>query len=153
MKRTVWVALVFVLVGAMALAACSGGSSGGGGGSSGGSGLKRQSPPADFANLTDPFAGNADAVTAGKQVYTDNCESCHGADARGDGPAGASLSPKPADLTLTVKETNAAYMHWVISAGGGAAGLSSAMPSFNGVLTDDQIWQVVTYLRSTYGGS
>ena len=150
MKRTVWVALVLVLVGAMALAACGG--SGGSSGSSGSSGLKRQSPPADFASLTDPFAGKADAVTAGKQVFTDNCETCHGADAKGDGPAGASLNPKPADLTLTVKETDAAYMHWVVTAGGGAAGLSSAMPSFKGVLTDDQIWQVVTYLRSTYGG-
>lgn len=150
MKRTVWGVLALALVGAMLLAACGGG--GTGGNSSGGSGLKRQSPPADFASMTDPFAGKADAVTAGKQVFTNNCVTCHGTDAMGDGPAGASLSPKPANLQLTVKETDAAYMHWVITVGGGTAGLSSAMPSFKGVLTDDQIWQVVTYLRSTYGG-
>lgn len=150
MKRTVWIALVLVLVSALALTACGG--AGGGNSSGGSSGLKRQSPPADFASQTDPFAGKADAVTAGKQVFTDNCETCHGADAKGDGPAGASLNPKPANLQLTVKETDAAYMHWVVTVGGGAAGLSSSMPSFKGVLTDDQIWQVVTYLRSTYGG-
>lgn len=157
MKRTVWVVVALLVVSALVLAACggannSGGATNSGGGTSGGSGLKRQSPPADFSSLTNPFQGKADAVTAGKQVFTDNCETCHGADAKGDGPAGASLNPKPADLTLTVKETNAAYMHWVVTVGGGVAGLSSAMPSFKGVLTDDQIWQAVTYLRSTYGG-
>lgn len=147
MKRTLWVALVVLVIGSVFLAAC-----GGGGGSSGSSGLKRQSPPTDFANMKNPFQGNADAVTAGKQVFTANCETCHGADAKGDGPAGASLNPKPANLQYTVKETDAAYMHWVITEGGAAAGLSSAMPSFKGVLSDDDIWRVVTYLRQTYGG-
>lgn len=150
MRKTVWVVLLVLAIGAILLAACS---SGGSGSSSGGSsGIKRQSPPADFANAKNPFEGNQDAVAAGKQVFQNNCVTCHGQDAKGDGPAGASLDPKPANLQLTVKETNAQYMHWVITVGGGQAGISSSMPSFKGVLSDDDIWRVVTYLRTTYGG-
>lgn len=148
MKKTIWVLFAILVASMVLLAACSGGGSG----AAGASGIKRQSPPADYANMKNPFEGKADAVTAGKQVFTDNCVTCHGNEAKGDGPAGASLNPKPANLQLTVKETDAAYMHWVVSEGGGVAGLNSAMPSFKDTLSADQIWQVVTYLRTTYGG-
>ena len=35
----------------------------------------------------------------GKTLYMQNCVSCHGVDARGDGPAAARLSTLPPDLT------------------------------------------------------
>jgi mono/diheme cytochrome c family protein len=126
----------------MALAAC------GGGGSSEGSGKQRQSPPADYANATNPFEGQADAATAGQQIYAANCASCHGDTGKGDGPAAASLDPKPAHLDATVKETTPAYLHWVIAEGGAAAGLSSAMPAFKGALSDEDIWRVVTHIQT-----
>ncbi len=144
MKKTVLVGLVVLVIASVLLAAC-----GGGGGSSG---IKRQNPPADFANAKNPFEGNADAVTAGKQVFDTNCVPCHGQDAKGDGPAGASLSPKPANLQLTAKETSAQYIHWVVTVGGATAGISSGMPSFKDVISDDDIWRVATYLTKTYSG-
>ncbi len=147
MKKTVFAGIVVLVIASVLLAAC-----GGGGGSSAGSGIKRQNPPADFANAKNPFQGNTDAVAAGKTLFDSSCVPCHGQDAKGDGPAGSSLNPKPANLQLTVKETNPAYMHWVITVGGAAAGLSSAMPSFKGVLADEDIWRIVTYLNATYGG-
>jgi mono/diheme cytochrome c family protein len=149
MKKTVWVAFAVLLIVSMALTACGGG---GGSSSGGSSGIKRQNTPADYAAMKNPFEGQADAATAGKEVYTTNCQGCHGESAKGDGPAAASMNPKPADLTKTVKETDAQYMHWVISVGGAAAGLSASMPAFKDVLTDDDIWKVDTYLRTTYGG-
>ncbi len=36
----------------------------------------------------------------GAAIFAGNCASCHGADGAGSGPASASLSPEPADLTL-----------------------------------------------------
>jgi mono/diheme cytochrome c family protein len=147
MKKNAWVILVVLVIAAVVLSAC-----GGGGGNNQSSGLKRQSPPADYANQTNPFQGDAAAVTAGGDLFKTNCVACHGTDAKGDGPAGASLDPKPANLQLTVKETDAAYMHWVISEGGAAAGLSSAMASYKNILSSDDIWKIVTYLRTTYGG-
>jgi mono/diheme cytochrome c family protein len=145
MKKTLWVALLVVVLTALVLTAC-----GGGGGSSNGSGLTRKDPPADYANAKDPFEGNADAATQGKELFTTNCATCHGENADGTGAAGAALDPKPANLQLTVKETNPAYMHWVISEGGQAAGLSSSMVAYKGILSEDDIWKIVTYLNSTY---
>ncbi len=40
----------------------------------------------------------ADQVT-GRGIYQDYCVACHGESGRGDGPAAAGLSKKPADLT------------------------------------------------------
>jgi mono/diheme cytochrome c family protein len=35
----------------------------------------------------------------GKGIYTNNCQICHGANGKGDGPAAASFSPRPANFT------------------------------------------------------
>jgi mono/diheme cytochrome c family protein len=142
MKKSVWMLLIVLVLGALILSACGGG---------GGDAVERQSPPADFANLTNPFEGQADAVTAGQELYATNCVNCHGETAMGDGPAGASLDPKPANLQNTAAQTDAVYSYWVIHQGGAAAGLSSVMPAFNGILSEDQVWQIVTYLEQTYG--
>jgi mono/diheme cytochrome c family protein len=37
----------------------------------------------------------------GKEVYTNNCQICHGANGKGDGPASASFNPRPANFTDT----------------------------------------------------
>ncbi len=41
----------------------------------------------------------ADEVEQGKEIYTNKCQMCHGADGKGDGPAAASFNPRPYDLT------------------------------------------------------
>ena len=38
-------------------------------------------------------------VEVGAELFATYCASCHGADARGDGPAASALSTAPADLT------------------------------------------------------
>jgi len=139
MKKSMWIVLVALLLGSLALAACGGG---------GGGGAQRQDPPADFANLTNPFEGDAAAVSAGQELYVSNCAGCHGESAQGDGPAGQALDPRPANLVNTAKETEDQYIYWVIHEGGAAAGLSPSMISYAGVLTEDQIWQITTYIES-----
>jgi mono/diheme cytochrome c family protein len=39
----------------------------------------------------------------GKKLYTQYCAACHGANARGDGPAASMLKTPPADLTTLAK--------------------------------------------------
>jgi mono/diheme cytochrome c family protein len=49
-----------------------------------------------------PFLGKtamADEYAQGKKLYGDKCQICHGVKGDGNGPAGAALSPKPADFT------------------------------------------------------
>ncbi len=143
MRKTIWFSLIVSVLFALVLAACSSGG--------GGSAITRQSPPADYASQTNPYAGQADAVAQGKELFTANCAACHGDNADGTGAAGQALDPKPANLQQTAKETEPAYQHWVISEGGAAAGLSSSMIAYKSVLSNDDIWKIVTYLDATYG--
>lgn len=50
-----------------------------------------------------------DQVTTGAGDYRALCADCHGADARGNGPAAAGLSPAPPDLTLIARAHDGAY--------------------------------------------
>ena len=47
----------------------------------------------------------------GKVEYLNNCASCHGADAMGDGPVASVLSVKPTDLTMIAKNFNGKFPH------------------------------------------
>lgn len=43
------------------------------------------------------------SLTPGKETFLKYCASCHGADAKGDGPAAVALNPAPSDLTTLAK--------------------------------------------------
>lgn len=44
-----------------------------------------------------------------KEVFDRYCASCHGTNAKGDGPAASALDPKPADLTMLAKKHGGEY--------------------------------------------
>ncbi|MBZ0179053.1 MAG: cytochrome c [Melioribacteraceae bacterium] len=49
-------------------------------------------PAMDLELISNP---TSDFIAKGKDLYQTNCASCHGAEGRGDGPAGAVLNPPP----------------------------------------------------------
>lgn len=100
--------------------------------------------PAPYAGKTNPFAGSSDAVAAGKADFDINCASCHGETGLGDGPASAALTPQPASLADLNQAASDDYFFWRISEGKEG----TAMVAWKTVLSEDQIWQVVTYLRT-----
>ena len=52
---------------------------------------------------------NKTSPTDGKQMYTSYCAPCHGADARGHGPAASALKQPPTDLTGLAKANHGKY--------------------------------------------
>ena len=142
MKRSVLLVLSLLMVFSVLLAAC------GGGGQAGGSTKTRSAVPAEFANKTNPHAGDASAAAAGKDLYQINCASCHGDTGKGDGPASASLEPKPYNLANAVVETSEGYLYYRIAEGGMMSPYNSSMPAWKAVLNEDQIWQVVTHMQT-----
>lgn len=46
---------------------------------------------------------------SGKEMFTSYCASCHGKDAKGDGPAANALKQLPADLTTLAKRNGGKY--------------------------------------------
>jgi len=98
--------------------------------------------PAEYAGKTSPLG--ADAATAGADVFKTNCESCHGPQGHGDGPAGAALDPQPKNLAELQTVATDDYLYWRVNTGKEG----TSMVAWKGVLTDDQIWQVVAFIRT-----
>ena len=56
-----------------------------------------------------PLSGYTQGADIGKQEYLRKCASCHGKDAKGDGPVAGSLKQKVADLTVLAKNTGGIF--------------------------------------------
>jgi mono/diheme cytochrome c family protein len=85
----------------------------------------------------------------GKEVFAGKCTPCHGLEGHGDGPAAASLQPKPRNLSDAkyVSTLSDERMFKTISEGGAAVGKSPAMPSWKSSLSEADIWNVIAYVR------
>lgn len=107
-------------------------------------------PPEEFASLTNPEADHEEALAAGKELFTTNCVTCHGPEGKGDGEGAANLDPKPANLAdgAMMGDLSDGYLFWRISKGGAFEPFNSAMPSWEQAFTEEQRWQLVTFVRS-----
>jgi mono/diheme cytochrome c family protein len=82
-------------------------------------------PPVDPKTLINP---STELVALGKTLFEKNCTQCHGTLGHGDGPAGATLNPKPRNLTGPEGWTNGPEMPGIfktISEGIPGTGMSS----------------------------
>ncbi len=102
-----------------------------------------------FGGLTTTLAEAADPEN-GKKLFTQFCASCHGTSGKGDGPAAAALNPKPRDFTdkALMSQKTDERLFSVIKNGGAANGLSPLMAPWGSVLKDDQIRDVIAYIRT-----
>ncbi len=82
----------------------------------------------------------------GSIVFRTYCVLCHGELADGTGRAAKNLKPPPANLTLSTASDE--YKENMIRKGGAAVGRSAFMPPWGQELTDEQIRDVVAYLRA-----
>ncbi|MEN4011183.1 MAG: cytochrome c [Chloroflexota bacterium] len=137
MKKINLMLVVVVVLTALVLAACANG---------GEPAAEQPEVPAEYAGKTNPL--DEGAAVAGKTIYEERCASCHGPAGAGDGPAAAGLDPKPSHIRDVVGVAGDDYLFWRIAEGGAMAPFNSSMPAQKGILTDEQIWQVVTYIKT-----
>jgi putative heme-binding domain-containing protein len=98
---------------------------------------------AHAADDRNPFAGDAKAAKAGEYEFRINCALCHGLGARGGG--------RGPDLTRAQKKHTHtdADMFQVISNGIPGTAMPANGTNGQGVgMTDEEIWQIITYIRS-----
>lgn len=106
--------------------------------------------PHEYEGLENPFGDDPAAIAAGAELFTTNCVTCHGEDGDGDGPAAVGLDPQPAPLSdsAMMEDLSDAYVFWRITEGGTMEPFNSAMPPWGDSLSEEQRWQLVSYVRS-----
>jgi cytochrome c oxidase cbb3-type subunit 2/cytochrome c oxidase cbb3-type subunit I/II len=94
--------------------------------------------------------GLAADAAAGESKFKQLCATCHGPTGQGDGPASASLNPSPRDMSDAEWQASVddAHLRTVIKDGGPAAGLSPMMTAFGHALDDEDLDNLVAYIRT-----
>jgi|GEM_PF-908587 len=104
--------------------------------------------PTEYAELENPIKDPQEfEISRGEELYQYNCAACHGDKGLGNGSLGMSLDSLPANLAIAVNESKNNYLFWRIARGGIQEPFNSAMPSWDALLTDQEIWEVVSYLH------
>ena len=93
-------------------------------------------PPREHAKV-NPYRGQPDAVAAGRRIYQDHCQKCHGENAEG------TKKRPPLRSDVVQKLASEGDLHWLLVNGY----MKKGMPSWS-KLPDPQLWQLITYLKS-----
>jgi mono/diheme cytochrome c family protein len=93
----------------------------------------------------NPVAATAANIQRGQRNFTAYCMVCHGLDGQNTGvPFAESMSPPVAVLSSSsVQAYTDGQLHWIIRNGVSPSG----MPASRHVFSDEEIWQMVLYIR------
>jgi len=99
--------------------------------------------PAEFKTMKNPIATGDVSTKAGQVLYTKNCASCHGKTGLGDGVKARALKDFPGDFSKEpfTKETDGELFYKTKFG-------RAEMPKYEGKLTDDDMWNMVNYMRT-----
>jgi cytochrome c oxidase cbb3-type subunit 3 len=94
-------------------------------------------PPIAMRSVPNPLAGDRRAMAEGRQLFIRfNCSGCHG------GRAGGGMGPSLRDVDWLYGDRDAQLFSTI------AEGRAHGMPAWGPRLTTEQIWQLVTYIKS-----
>jgi copper transport protein len=99
----------------------------------------------DAPAAIDNTLADSETLARGEAIYSAQCLACHGVDGKGDGPAAVNMPVQPANFTdpshlIHSESTMESYVRNGFP--------NSGMPPFQGVLSDQQISDVVAYIRA-----
>jgi mono/diheme cytochrome c family protein len=99
--------------------------------------------PANFKTMKNPVAKGDESNKAGLAIYLKNCASCHGKTGLGDGVKARMLKTFPGDFSKADYQGQSDGEHFYKTKIG-----RDEMPKYEGKLTDDDMWNVVNYMRT-----
>ena len=102
--------------------------------------------PSGGSKLKKPWIATPELVAKGKQLFQQQCVSCHGVEGKGDGPAAAALNPRPRNFHVSEGWKNGRKVSMVFKTlKDGIPG--SSMASYATLHIDDR-WALVHYVGS-----
>ena len=99
--------------------------------------------PANFKSMANPVAKGEASNKAGKTLYDKNCASCHGKAGLGDGVKARALKTFPGDFSKADFQNQTDGEHFYKTKTG-----RSEMPKYEGKIADNDIWNMVNYMRT-----
>jgi len=94
-------------------------------------------PDKGIPQASNPFAGNKVAMSEGRQLFDRmNCSGCHG------DHAGGGMGPSLRDEDWIYGSEDARILSSI------AEGRANGMPAWGTKIGDDQLWKLVTYIKS-----
>jgi mono/diheme cytochrome c family protein len=93
----------------------------------------------------NPLSPTAEHIAEGKESFSHYCVACHGLDGQNTGvPFAESMAPPvPSLASPEVQSYTDGQLKWVIENGI----FPSGMPASKGILTEEEIWSTVQYIR------
>ena len=100
--------------------------------------VARQAP-----RYSNPMPSSDENLIAGAKTYRAMCSRCHGEPKESDNTYGRSFYPPAPQLPLSRLSYSDSEIFWIVKHGI----RNTAMPAWGKLLSDEEIWQVVTVLR------
>jgi mono/diheme cytochrome c family protein len=99
--------------------------------------------PDEYKNMKNPVANDDASKKSGGALYNKNCASCHGKTGLGDGVKARALKTFPGDFSKQdyQKQTDGEHFYKTKMGRG-------EMPKYEGKLSDNDIWNIVNYMRT-----
>jgi mono/diheme cytochrome c family protein len=99
--------------------------------------------PAESLSLANPVGNSPQTIAMGKELYSQRCVDCHGKEGKGNGWLSKGIFKPPTNIASKVVQANSdGELFWKITNG------KSPMPANRIRFTDEQRWQIVSYIRT-----
>jgi len=96
----------------------------------------------DVVDLAPPTPLDAAAAARGKKLFTSLCVSCHGLEAKGDGPVSAKFPQAPNLRHVSICKRSDGFLYGTLTVGG------KAMPPMREGTTPAERWDLVAFVRA-----
>jgi mono/diheme cytochrome c family protein len=100
------------------------------------------SAPESTKKVKNPVPSNKESIARGRQLYENDCVSCHGKNGQGDGPDAVYITPAPSNLAVMAGHHTDGDLAWKIKKGKGS------MPAWEDAYSEEDIWHLVNYIQN-----